>query len=203
MILITGLAHTGSTALLLLLERLGFTIGREQFPQPVLELLREPRLQAQIDAGVRPVWPDVIKHHGGFCYHLHEHVDRWGWNVEQVFVMTRDLEESLQRRALYAGGREFTHRAFGIGYDEWNQLGTEGRFKIARNHLKDQLGSLIFQLSARDYPFSCIQYPRWVRDFEYTHRKLSVLGIGRQGLQQKFSEMIDLSRVHSYTEQGA
>jgi len=200
MILITGISHTGSTALLLLLEQLGFPIGREDFPDLWLEFLRDPRVQAILERGEVPTWPRVIKHLGGFCYHLNEHVDRWGWEVEHVFVMVRDLEESVARRAKYKEGRDLTPKAYGKTQTEWAKLSEREKQGLARDHLKDELGALLFNLVPREYPFTCLFYPRWVQDAGYTLRKLAAVLSPDQTrmFNQTFQRVIDPKKVGTY-----
>lgn len=201
LILITGISHTGSSVLLLLFEALGFSIGRSQFPDPWLELLRDPRVNAMIDRGETPPWPQVIKHLGGFCYHINEHVDRWGWKVDHIFVMMRDLEESVRRRVKYKGGRDMTPKAYGYSTSEWVGLTQEQKEEEARAHLKDELGALLLNIVPREYPFTCIEYPRWVQDPGYAFRKLYPVLVNRVEYPEfvkVFGQVIDPKKVGNY-----
>jgi len=184
--------------MLLLFEALGYSIGREHFPDPSLEFLREPRVLDLVHRGLTPPWPDVIKHLGGFCYHLNEHVDRWNWHVEHVVVMVRDLEISVNRRMNYGGGRDMTARAYNRTSTEWKALTSAQKRTLARDHLKDELGSLIFQLVARDYSFSCLEYPRWILDPEYAFRKLSPPLCDRSTFLAAHREIVDPGRIGHY-----
>lgn len=201
MILITGISHTGSSVLLLLFEALGFSIGRKEFPDPWLEILRDPRVTAMIEREETPPWPEVIKHLGGFCYNLNEHVDRWSWNVDHIFVMVRDLGESVRRRVKFKGGRDMSPKAFGYDPASWRALTQEAREAEIQDRLKNQIGALLFNLVPRNYPFTCIEYPRWVQDPNYAYTKLSPALADRvthEDFVRAFQRIIDPQRVGRY-----
>lgn len=196
MILITGIAHTGSSILVSLFDELGFSTGKEIFPDRYIEILRDERIQEMINKGQVPKWPRVIKHLGGFCYNLDYHVNRWNWKVKHVIVLVRDLETSVNRRLVK---KTVNGKTFGISNKEWISYSEEQKKKLCREHLKDELGSLFFNLVPKDYSFFCMHYPRWVKDSNYAYRKLNtILNIEYDKFMKVYTKIIDPSKVGKY-----
>ena len=115
--------------------------------------------------------PKVIKHLGGFMENLNFHIDRYGWEVEHIFLAVASLD--LQMHAYRRRKRGFSQEYY---LDRYQTV----------------LGKGMVQLIERDHPFTVVRCPRSIKDPEYCYEKLKVVLNGMP--YEKFAE-IHASRI--------
>jgi hypothetical protein len=174
MILISGDGGSGTSVLVWLLRDLGFSIcpkGYEQHFQdlpsgePVLyELLREQRIRDAIARGENIQWPDVIKHLGGFCFGLHDWVDRFQWKVDLVLICTRGLEEGIRRRWAQDKVHQPDHKFLQVDHKTFCGLNRDQIDERARKVVRERIGAAVLQCIDRDYPYAILPYPKFAED---------------------------------------
>lgn len=195
MYLISGTGHCGSTALLMLFEALGYETGNSTYPRCFREFLRDSRVVEQLEKGETPVWPEVIKHLGGFCYNLESYIEKWDWKVDHMFILIRDLDESVNKRIL---SNKTTYKSLQISNEIFHSMTEEEKRIRTKEVLIHQIGSLVFSLGKLDIPSTIINYPRFAQDREYCHDKLSE-GLGDiLNFDEAYDNIINLDKVHSY-----
>lgn len=169
MIFISGDGGSGSSYLVWLLRDLGFSTCPSGYELPDLptgepvtfELLREKRIQDNFD---KIDWStvEVIKHLGGFCFNLHEWVDRFNWKVDHVFIVTRGLEEGIRRRKRdnHVLKRQFLQ----LDANAYALLSDEQKDDRARKVVRERIGAAVLQCVDRNYPFTILPFPKFVRE---------------------------------------
>jgi len=99
--------------------------------------------------------PKVIKHLGGFMENLNFHIDRYGWEVEHIFLAVTPFE--LQMKAY----KRRNHVNFDL--DKYTK-----RYQTS-------LGKGMIQLVEREHPFTVIRCPRSITDPYYCWKKLNIV----------------------------
>lgn len=192
--LISGTGHCGSTAMLMLFEALGYETGNSTYPMCFREFLRDYRVVEQIEKGETPVWPEVIKHLGGFCYNLKSYVNKWNWKVDHVFILIRSLDESVNKRKTKMSWKSL--QVSKKRFDSMKELEKEEKL---RNNLIHQIGSLIYSIGELDYSCTLINYPRFAEDKEYCFRKLSEgLNLSKEKFDIAYGKVIKSEKIHKY-----
>lgn len=152
-VLIMGPGRCGSTFLFYLLKELGLDTG----PHP--EFLRWERTVEKLNRKEKVEFPTIIKHLGGFCLNLNDHIDRFGWSIKHIFFCLRRFEACLNSRVGMTMRRTRKSR--------------EEATEIMMDEIPHTVGMGLFNLIERDHPFTVIRFPRSAQDPEYCYNKLS------------------------------
>jgi hypothetical protein len=149
-ILIMGVGGCGSGYIIRTLENCGLdTGGYNSYMQhgPVRAMLRQ---------GVDPKtikMPRVIKHLGGFMTRLNEHIDRFGWEIEHIFLAVQALDLQLHSYMIRRN----------IDRDE------------ALRRYKSGLSDGMIQLIERGHRFTVVRCPESILYPEYMYDRLKVV----------------------------
>lgn len=169
-ILITGNGVGGTTWLWWLFHELGFTTSPEGVDAHTYELLRNKGLVKRITKGELE-WPQVIKHLGGFLMNMNIHVDTHEWEVQHVFMILRKLDSAIASRRRRPS--KIKPASMGVSKEEFDKMTWDQREEKMKARLVDGVGSGVFQVIERDYPFTVLRFPRAAIDVEYCYQKLS------------------------------
>lgn len=163
-ILIMGPGCSGTTFMWSLMKGLGYQtepVGIEANRQTP-EVLRYSDTFKGIKDGTIEA-PKVIKHLGGFCYNLNEHIDTFNWNVEHIFFCLRRLENSIERR----NKKGLSAKMLDVDKKEFSASTEEHKQDILTQELFKMVGAGIFNLIQRDHPFTIIRFPKSIIDANY------------------------------------
>lgn len=149
-ILVMGVGGCGSGFLIRTLESCGLDNGGFN------SYLQHGPVRKLIEQGVDPKtikMPRVIKHLGGFMTGLNTHIDRYGWEIEHIFLATQPLEMQL--------GRYMSRR--GIDREQ------------ALKKYKDGLSDGMLQLIERGHQFTVVRCPESILSPEYMYDQVKVV----------------------------
>lgn len=148
--------------------------------------------------------PRIIKN-PKLCLDLLERMDRWGWNIEHLYISIRDFKLVAKHRFYrnkiskvedtvisdLKGEKGEKQKEF-IG-----SLSDEEVLHIKAMRAASTVGYLMEQLTKVEIPYTLINFPRSVDDPEYCWSKLKYLveGMDKQNFLRAHQRTVDLKKV--------
>jgi hypothetical protein len=180
-----GPGRCGSTFLWELFRELEFDTG----PHP--EFLRWEDTKDKIKRNEEVIYPRVIKHLGGFCMRLNEHIDENDWGVEHIFFCLRSLKPCASSKAVMQHNRSPNY-----------YISKEEAKKEAERELPYTVGMGLLQIVERDHPFTMIKFPNSALDPEYCLEKLQVVlkGMRFDYFEKRWRKAVNSDLIHHFDE---
>ncbi len=199
-ILISGPAAAGTTLLLATLAGTGMETGF--YPNETRDTIKgleyvdsletvgtfEHHRNSGLDISPRVIKRPIHGAPGNKQETILDMADGYGWQVDYVVLCLREWENRVKSAKQYSLNRT-------NGY-----IHNEDLFVDQQRRTLYQFHKLIYQLTARDIPFTTIEFPRFARDFEYCANRLLPLlnleGYSTLELSAGLKAVVQEKRIH-------
>lgn len=200
-VIITGAGNCGTTFLMKLFCELGLDTG---WTSEEVEALLKKRPRASFEWPVRGErallhlpQPYILKH-PHLCFDLRSRIERWGWNVEHIYVLLREYEHIASHKHKQYFGREVQPRRYRESFLKDGML-TDMEFRdYHKMKAASFIGNIMIPLVEDNIPHTFIMFPRMITDPVYLFDRLSfVLGeVSYTDFLQGFNKLADVKKVH-------
>jgi hypothetical protein len=190
-----------------LLHHMGYSIappGLDIGDAEGIELMRMKQTLGRIEKGELE-WPDVIKHHGGFCLNLPKYVEKYNWEIEHVFILVRNIEDAVGKRVGEKSRKADMSRKALMpvpSKEVYDKMSEAELREATANTIHILASSAIHNCEEYRYPYTVINYPRFVTDFWYSWEKIALKCPGPFGSHNRFKgiweEVMEPNRVRNY-----
>jgi hypothetical protein len=171
-----------------------------------IELMRMKQTLGRIEKGELE-WPDVIKHHGGFCLNLPKYVEKYNWEIEHVFILIRNMEDAVGKRVGEKSRKADMSRKALIpvpSKEVYDKMSEAELREATANTIHILTSSAIHNCEEHGYPYTIVNYPRFVTDFFYCWHtleqfyKVPPATYKMLSFKHKWNEVMEPNRVRNY-----
>ncbi len=186
-ILVTGPGKCGTTFLMELLTELGLdtgykpgTVGNGEWnvQHSDATLNGQPRILKSPSFGTNKRILDLR--------------ERWGWNIEHVYILLRDFDDVANNR--WKRWRE--KKGLPLIEDQEYKRKDE-RWRSYKKKAERCVGSLVYQVISEDIPYTFLMFPRIISDPWYLYHRCALLrDIDYDDYKEEFNKIADTDKVH-------
>ncbi len=123
---------------------------------------------------------------------IHDLTERWGWNVEHVYILLRDFDEVANNR-----WERCRYKSGLLLIEDQEAKHIDAKWRGYKHQAARQVGNLMLQVNSEDIPYTFLMFPRIITDPEYLWSNCELLQtLDYETFKVGFDKVADEDKVH-------
>jgi hypothetical protein len=118
--------------------------------------------------------------------------ERWGWNVEHVYILLRDFDDVANNR-----WKRWRQKKGLPSIEDQEYKRKDWRWRSYKKKAARCVGSLMLQLVSENIPYTFLMFPQIITDPEYLYNNCVLLQeVSYETFKASFDKIADTNKVH-------